>query len=170
MSAVSSLSLSSNGIWPCITMNDRAEEAARYYVGIFKNSRIVNIARYTEVGQEFHKKNPGDPLLIRFELDGQTFTILNGGPPDVPNMAISFQVMCGTQGEIDHFWKHLSKGEENVCGWCKDHFGVWWQIAPRVFIEMLKDADSPGAKRAMAAMMQMGKLDIAALEKAYKGG
>ena len=169
MSVALSPGVAPTSIWPCIIINDRAEEAARYYVGIFKNSRIVTIARHTEVGQEFHKRAPGEPLLIKMELDGQTFTILNGGPPDRPNMSISFQVMCGTQGEIDHFWKHLSKGEESACGWCKDQFGVWWQIVPRVFVEMLKESDSPGAKRAMAAMMQMGKLDIAALEKAYRG-
>lgn len=159
-----------NPIVPCLWFDSEAEEAANFYVGIFDNAKVTQVAYYTEAGKELHGREPGSVLTVAFELNGQAFTALNGGPIFKFNEAISFQVMCESQQEIDRYWTRLLEGgqdEAKQCGWLKDKYGVSWQIVPRVLIEMLKDSTSPKTARAMAAMMGMKKLDIAALQHAY---
>lgn len=159
-------------ITPCLWFDSQAEEAARFYTGIFKNSRIVETAYYLEAGQEIHGGKPGSVLTVAFELEGQSFTALNGGPLFKFNEAISLQVDVRSQEEFDYYWDKLNEGGDpnaQQCGWLKDKFGVSWQIVPRRLIEMIMDRDKAKANRAMAAMMQMKKLDIAALEAAYAG-
>ncbi|GAB2864603.1 VOC family protein [Pseudoduganella ginsengisoli] len=159
-------------IVPCLWFDTQAEEAAKYYTGIFDGGRITQVSYYTEAGQEHHGKAPGTVLTAEFEINGQTFTALNGGPQFKFNEAVSFQVMCESQQEIDRYWARLGEGGDPAaqqCGWLKDKFGVSWQIVPRVLIEMLKDSQSPRAQRALVAMMGMKKLDIAALQRAYAG-
>ncbi|SFU85919.1 VOC family protein [Pseudoduganella namucuonensis] len=161
-----------NQIVPCLWFDGQAEDAANYYVGIFDNSKITQVSHYSEAGKEYHGHEPGTVLMVSFELNGQPFTAMNGGPQFRINEAISFQVMCESQQEVDRFWSKLTEGgpvEAQQCGWLKDKFGVSWQIVPSVMIEMLKDAASPKAQRAMSAMMQMKKLDIAELQRAYAG-
>lgn len=157
-------------IIPCLWFDDQAEEAAKFYTGIFKNSKIGKIARYGEAGHEFHGKPPGSVMTVAFELDGQPFTALNGGPVFKFNEAISLQVNCKTQQEVDRFWEKLSEGgdeEAQQCGWLKDKFGVSWQIVPVVVSEMVGDPDTRKSQKAMAALLQMKKIDIAELERAY---
>jgi predicted 3-demethylubiquinone-9 3-methyltransferase (glyoxalase superfamily) len=159
-------------IAPCLWFDDQAEEAARFYTGIFRKSRIRNITRYGTAGFETHHKSPGSVMTVEFELDGQPFTALNGGPEFKFNEAISLQIFCATQDEIDYYWDKLSAGGDpkaQVCGWLKDRFGVSWQVVPENIEELFKDEESPGAKRAMEAMLKMKKLDIAALERAHGG-
>jgi predicted 3-demethylubiquinone-9 3-methyltransferase (glyoxalase superfamily) len=160
-------------ITPCLWFDNQAEEAVAFYTGIFKNSRIVSITRYGEAGREFHQKPVGSVLTIVFELDGQEFTILNGGPYFKLNEAISLQVHCETQEEIDYYWEKLSAGGDPAaqqCGWLKDRFGLSWQVVPTILPELIKDHQSPAAERAMTALLDMKKLDIAALRRAYEGG
>jgi predicted 3-demethylubiquinone-9 3-methyltransferase (glyoxalase superfamily) len=150
----------------------RPEQAAGFYTGVFKNSKITKISRYGELGQEVHGKAPGTVMVVAFELDGHTFTALNGGPLFKFNEAISFQVNCDTQDEIDHFWGKLSAGGDpkaQQCGWLKDKYGASWQIVPRVLPAMLTDPNQEKSGRAMKAMLKMKKLDIAALERAFAG-
>jgi predicted 3-demethylubiquinone-9 3-methyltransferase (glyoxalase superfamily) len=164
--------MSSHNITPCLWFDSEAEEAARFYVSIFPNSRIGDISRYGEAGKEFHQKPVGSVLTIAFELDGRQFVGLNGGPNFQFNEAISFQIFCKTQAEIDHFWDKLTAGGDanaQQCGWLKDRFGVSWQVVPTVFMDMIRDPDSEKSGRAMTAMMGMKKLDIAELERAYDG-
>ncbi|WP_242490074.1 VOC family protein [Noviherbaspirillum cavernae] len=152
--------------------DDHAEEAVTFYTGIFQNSKITKISRYGEAGKEFHGKEPGTVMAISFELNGQPFSALNGGPMFKFNEAISFQIDCATQEEVDHYWSRLSAGgdeQAQQCGWLKDKYGVSWQIVPSVLIEMLGDADTVKSQRAMTAMLQMKKFDIAALKRAYAG-
>ena len=159
-------------ITPCLWFADEAEEAARFYTGIFKNSRITAITRYSEAGFETHHRPAGSVMVVAFELDGQTFTALNGGPVFKFNEAISFQVNCGTQDEIDYYWEKLSAGGDpkaQQCGWLKDRYGASWQVVPNDMDEMFEDAASPGAQRAMAAMLRMKKMDVAELRRAYAG-
>jgi predicted 3-demethylubiquinone-9 3-methyltransferase (glyoxalase superfamily) len=159
-------------ITPCLWFDDRAEEAAGFYTAIFRNSKIVAVTRYGEAGREIHKRPAGSAMTVEFELDGQTFTGLNGGPVFKFNEAISFQVMCDNQDEIDHYWTRLSEGGDpkaQQCGWLKDKFGVSWQIVPRGMVEMLRDPGSKGAERAMTAIMKMKKIDIEELRRAYSG-
>jgi predicted 3-demethylubiquinone-9 3-methyltransferase (glyoxalase superfamily) len=159
-------------ITPCLWFDDQAEEAAKFYTGIFKNSRIVHITRYGEAGREIHGKAPGTVLTVAFELDRYAFTALNGGPMFKFNEAISFQVNCETQEEVDYYWHKLSDGgdeQAQQCGWLKDKYGVSWQIVPTALIEMLSDPDYNKSQRAMAAMLQMKKLDIERLRRAYAG-
>jgi predicted 3-demethylubiquinone-9 3-methyltransferase (glyoxalase superfamily) len=159
-------------ITPCLWFDDQAEEAARFYAGIFPNSRIGEISRYGEAGHEFHGKPPGSVMTVAFELDGQMFTALNGGPVFRFNEAISFQVYCETQEEIDHYWNKLSAGGDEAaqqCGWLKDRYGASWQIVPRVLTEMLGDSDTGKSQRATAAMLRMKKLNIEELKRAYAG-
>lgn len=157
-------------ISPCLWFNREAEEAARFYCGIFPNSRITAITHYGEVGQEIHGGTPGSVLTVAFELDGNPFTALNGGPAFTFNEAISLQVHCDTQDEIDHYWNALSQGGDEAaqqCGWLKDRYGVSWQVVPQKIGEMIADGDRARADRVMAALLQMKKLDLAALENAY---
>lgn len=159
-------------ITPCLWFDDQAEEAAGFYTGIFPNSRIVKISRYGEAGHEFHGKPPGSVMTVAFELDGQTFTALNGGPVFKFNEAVSFQVNCETQEEVDHYWNRLSAGGDETaqqCGWLKDRYGASWQIVPRVLTEMLADSDTEKSQRATAAMLRMKKLNIDELKRAYAG-
>lgn len=159
-------------ITPCLWFNTEAEEAARFYTTIFPASRIVDISRYGEAGQEIHGGEPGSVLTVQFELNGHLFTGLNGGPHFKFTEAISFQVECDTQDEIDFYWERLNEGGDPAaqqCGWLKDKFGLSWQIVPSLMAELFKDHTSPGYQRAMNAMLQMKKLDISALKKAYEG-
>lgn len=158
-------------ITPCLWFDHQAEEAASFYVGIFRNSRITGIARYGEVGQEIHGGKPGSVLTVSFELEGQSFTALNGGPIFKFTEAISLQVDCATQADIDYYWDKLSAGGDPAaqqCGWVKDRYGVSWQVVPSA-MEKMMTGDRKKADRAMAALLEMKKLDIAALEKAYAG-
>jgi predicted 3-demethylubiquinone-9 3-methyltransferase (glyoxalase superfamily) len=159
-------------IAPCLWFDDQAEEAAKYYTSIFRNSKIGTIARYGEAGHEFHGRPAGSVMTVAFELDGQPFTALNGGPLFRFNEAISFQVMCETQEEVDYYWEKLGRGGDvkaQQCGWLKDRFGVSWQVVPEVVAQLLSDPDSEKSQRAMQALLQMKKLDIAELERAYAG-
>jgi predicted 3-demethylubiquinone-9 3-methyltransferase (glyoxalase superfamily) len=159
-------------IAPCLWFDDQAEEAARFYTGIFKNSRIGKISRYGEAGREIHQRPPGSVMTVAFELDGQEFTALNGGPVFKFNEAISFQVYCQHQKEMDYYWEKLGEGGDEKakqCGWLKDKYGVSWQIVPIVLIDMVSDPTSEKSQRAMAAMLQMKKIDITKLERAYNG-
>ena len=159
-------------IAPCLWFADQAEEAAKFYTGIFKNSKIGRTARYSEVGQEFHHRPPGSVMTVDFELYGQHFTALNGGPVFTHSEAISFQVFCKDQKEIDYYWEKLGQGGDpkaQQCGWVKDKFGVSWQVVPTVLADMVADQTSERGRRAFAAMLQMKKIDLAALERAYEG-
>ena len=159
-------------ITPCLWFDGQAEEAAEFYTSIFPNSKITDVSRYGEAGKEIHGREPGSVMVVAFELDGQKFTGLNGGPLFKFTEAISFQVDCESQEEVDHFWDHLSKGgppEAQQCGWLKDKFGVSWQIIPSILPELLGDPDRDKSDRAMGALMRMGKLDIAELKRAHAG-
>jgi len=159
-------------ITPCLWFDSQAEEAARYYTGIFKNSKIGTITRYGEAGREVHGRPPGSVMTVAFELNGQPFTALNGGPVFKFNEAISFQIMCRTQEELDQYWNKLTAGgdkQAQQCGWLKDKYGLSWQVVPAVLVEMMKDPDKEKAGRVMEALLQMKKLDIAELERAFEG-
>jgi predicted 3-demethylubiquinone-9 3-methyltransferase (glyoxalase superfamily) len=159
-------------ITPCLWFDDQGEEAAKFYVSVFPSSKINQVSYYGEAGKEIHGRPPGSVLSVAFELDGQTFVALNGGPIFKLTEAVSFQIHCDTQPEVDHFWTTLSAGgdpQAQQCGWLKDKYGLSWQVVPRVLPELLDDPDREKAGRAMTAMMQMKKLDIAALQKAAAG-
>jgi predicted 3-demethylubiquinone-9 3-methyltransferase (glyoxalase superfamily) len=159
-------------IQPCLWFDDQGEEAARFYAGIFKDARILRITRYGQAGVEIHGRPAGSVMTVEFELDGQKLTALNGGPHFKFNEAVSLEVHCKTQDEIDYYWEKLSAGGDpkaQQCGWLKDRFGLSWQVVPTRLTEMLTDAESPKSQRAFAAMLRMKKLDIAALERAYNG-
>jgi predicted 3-demethylubiquinone-9 3-methyltransferase (glyoxalase superfamily) len=159
-------------IAPCLWFGDQAEEASRFYTGIFKNSRILDMSRYTEAGREVHGRPPGSVLMVSFELLGQPFTALNGGPVFKFTEAISFQISCDSQEELDHYWTRLSAGGDPTaqqCGWLKDKFSVSWQVLPTILPAMLVDPDPAKTGRVMEALMPMKKLDIAALKRAYAG-
>ena len=144
-----------------------AEEAANFYTSVFENSRILNVTRYTEVGP----REAGMVMTVEFELNGQRFVGINGGPQFTFDEAISFQVYCDSQAEIDDFWAKLSDGgSEGPCGWLKDKFGVSWQIVPRLIDEVLADPDVEKAQRAMKAVLSMGKIDIAEVQRAMDEG
>lgn len=159
-------------IAPCLWFDDQAEEAAGFYSSIFKNSRIVTVTRYGEAGRELHGKPVGSVMTVEFELDGQPFTALNGGPMFKFNEAISLQVNCETQEEVDYYWEKLTEGGDEAaqqCGWLKDKYGVSWQVVPTLWLEMVNDADHEKVERTMEAMFQMKKLDIAELKRAFDG-
>ena len=161
----------SQKIAPCLWFASEAEEAARYYVGIFPNSKIGKIARYGKAGFETHGQKEGTVLTVQFELAGLPFTALNGGPIFKFNEALSLQVYVDDQKEYDYYWDKLTPGGDpkaQVCGWLKDQYGLSWQVVPRKMVEWLTHTDEK-SQRAFAAMMEMGKLDIAALERAYEG-
>ncbi len=151
-------------ITPFLWFDTQAEEAAKFYVSVFKNSRITEVVRYGEAGPG----PKGSVLTVRFELDGQEFIGLNGGPRFTFTEAVSFSVDCKTQDEVDDYWEKLSDGgEQGPCGWLKDKYGLWWQVVPSVLPRMLNDPDPEKADRVMRAMLQMKKIDIAGLQKAY---
>jgi len=159
-------------ITPCLWFDNQAEEAVEFYTGIFRNSKIVQIARYGAAGREVHKKPAGSVMTVAFELEGQEFTALNGGPIFKFNEAISFQVNCKTQEEVDYYWEKLSKGGDEKaqqCGWLKDKYGVSWQVVPIVLRDLVGDPDSEKSQRAMEAMLRMKKIDIDELKRAYAG-
>ncbi len=159
-------------ITPCLWFDSQAEEAATFYVSVFERSRISRVARYGEEGQEVHGRKPGTAMTVAFELEGKPFTALNGGPLFHFTEAISFQVMCETQDEIDRYWDKLSSGGDEKaqqCGWLKDRYGLSWQIVPLVLPDLLGDSDPAKAGRVMKVMLKMMKLDIATLKAAYAG-
>ena len=151
-------------ITPCLWFDGQAEEAANFYVSIFRNSKITAISRYGDAGPG----PKGSVMVVGFELDGQAFTGLNGGPMFKFNEAISMVVNCETQEEVDRYWDRLLEGgEPSQCGWLKDRFGISWQIVPTALLEMVQDKDPARSQRVMAAMLKMRKLDIAGLKQAY---
>lgn len=156
----------------CLWFDDQAEDAARYYTGIFKNSRLGTVLRYGKAGYEIHRRPAGSVMTVEFQLNDMKFTALNGGPLFKFNEALSIEVHCNTQPEIDYYWDRLTAGGDpsaQACGWLKDKFGVSWQIVPDILAEMLEERNAAKFERAFAAMMTMKKLDIAALKKAYDG-
>jgi len=154
-------------ITPFLWFDNQAEEAAAFYVSIFKNSKIVGVTRYGEAGPG----PKGSAMTVKFELEGNEFIALNGGPHFKFTEAISFSVDCKTQEEVDEFWRKLSEGgEEGQCGWLKDKYGLSWQVNPRILGEMLSDPDPKKSKRVMEAMLKMKKIDIARLKEAYDQG
>ena len=151
---------------PCLWFDMQGEDAAKFYTSMFPNSRVTDVTRYGEAGP----RPAGMALTVEFELDGQAYTALNGGPEFTFSEAISFQIDCKDQGEVDHYWTKLSEGgEEGPCGWLKDKFGLSWQVVPRALPELLGDPDQEKAQRVMAAMMGMKKIDVAGLQRAYDG-
>lgn len=150
-------------ITPCLWFNTQGEEAAEFYTSIFPNSKIVDVTRHGSAGPG----PEGTAMTVNFVLDGQEYVALNGGPEFTFTEAVSFQVSCGSQAEVDEYWSKLSAGgEEGPCGWLKDRYGLSWQIVPTALIELLADPDPGRSQRAMAAMLQMKKIDIAELRRA----
>jgi predicted 3-demethylubiquinone-9 3-methyltransferase (glyoxalase superfamily) len=156
-----------NALTTCLWFDTEAEAAATFYTSVFKDSRLGEVNRYTDTG-------PGAPsavMTVEFELNGQRFVALNGGPQFTFSEAISFQIPCADQDEVDYYWSRLSAGGQEVaCGWLRDKFGLSWQVIPSVFYEMMTDPDPEKAKRVVATMLTMTKFDIAGLQKAYAGG
>ncbi|MEC4019426.1 VOC family protein [Streptomyces sp. H27-D2] len=158
--------MTTDGFTTCLWFDGQAEEAANHYASIFKNSRIGAVGRYTEAGPG----PAGSVLAVEFEVNGQKFVALNGGPQFTFNEAVSFQIHCAGQDEVDYYWDKLSAGGQEVaCGWLKDVYGVSWQVIPSVLIDMISDPDPEKAQRATEAMLSMTKFDIAALRKAHAG-
>jgi predicted 3-demethylubiquinone-9 3-methyltransferase (glyoxalase superfamily) len=159
-------------ITPCLWFDDQAEEAARFYTRVFPDSRIVRMTRYGSEGFEIHGRPAGSVMSVEFELNGQPFTALNGGPVFMFNEAVSFQVICETQEEIDFYWDTLSAGGDaraQQCGWLKDRYGLSWQVIPRVLSEWVDDPDSEAGRRTMRTMLQMKKIDLGKIRAAHEG-
>jgi len=164
------MQVSAKRITPCLWFDTQAEDAANFYCAIFKNSKITAVSRFPEAGQEVHGKPAGSVMVVAFELDGQPFTALNGGPQFKFDEAVSFQVMCETQVEVDYYWAALTAGgQEGPCGWLKDKFRLSWQVVPSAIPRMMTDPDRAKSARVMNAFMQMKKIDLAAIERAYAG-
>lgn len=166
------MQISIQKITPCLWFDNQAEEAANFYASIFEDSKIGRITRYGKEGYEIHGKTEGTVMTVEFEINGQAFTALNGGPIFKFNEAISFQVHCEEQGEVDYYWDKLSEGGDKKaqqCGWLKDKYGVSWQVIPNVLSELLGDPDPEKSQRAMKAMLQMKKIDIEEIRRAYDG-
>ncbi len=160
-------------ITPYLWFDGQAEEAARFYVALFADSSLDEVSRYTEAGREVHGREPGSAMTVHFRLAGQSFVGLNGGPQFPFTEAVSFMVTCETQAELDALWERLTEGGDPAaqqCGWCKDRFGVSWQVVPSALGRYLGDPDPGRAARATEAMLRMKKLDLAALERAAEGG
>jgi predicted 3-demethylubiquinone-9 3-methyltransferase (glyoxalase superfamily) len=156
-------------ITPCLWFDDQAEEAAKFYVSIFKNSKVKSITRYGEAGARASGRPKGSVMTVTFEIEGQEFVALNGGPLFKFTEAISLMVKCETQKEIDDMWNKLSAGgEEGPCGWLKDKYGLSWQIVAPGIDEMLNDKDAGKSERVMEAVLKMGKIDLARLKQAYE--
>jgi predicted 3-demethylubiquinone-9 3-methyltransferase (glyoxalase superfamily) len=161
------MQLAQTKIMPCLWFDTEAEDAAKHYVAIFKNAKMGPVSRYGKEGKEIHGKDAGTVLTAEFELEGQKFVALNGGPHFKFDEAISFQIFCENQAEVDYFWEKLGQGgEHGHCGWLKDKFGLSWQVIPRALPEMLKDQNTEKSQRVMKAMLQMRKLDIDVLKRA----
>jgi predicted 3-demethylubiquinone-9 3-methyltransferase (glyoxalase superfamily) len=159
-------------ITPCLWFDDQAEDAVQYYTSIFNNAKITSVSRYSDAGQQVHHKPPGSVMVIAFELDGVGFTALNGGPQFRFNEALSLQVNCDNQQELDYYWNRLTEGGEpgaQRCGWLKDKYGLSWQVVPTILPGLLMDADPAKAQRVMQAMLKMKKLDIMQLRQASAG-
>ena len=159
-------------ITPCLWFDNQAEEAAKFYTGIFKDSKITATSYYGEAGKDHHGMPAGSVMTVAFELNGQSFTALNGGPIFKFNEAISLQIDCATQEEVDYYWEKLGAGGDpnaQQCGWLKDKFGLSWQVVPAILAEMISDPNSAKGQRAFQAMMDMKKLDIAGLKRAFEG-
>ena len=155
-----------NQITPCLWFDNQAEEAANFYTSVFRNSKVISVSRFGKEGFEFHGKKEGTVMTASFEINGQAFIALNGGPIYNFTEAISFQVFCETQDEIDNYWSKLTEneGQESMCGWLKDKFGVSWQIIPAILSELM--SDPARADRVMQAFLQMKKFDIETIMKA----
>lgn len=157
-------------ISPCLWFDTQAEQAAKYYVSIFDDSAIEHVAHYGKEGFETHGKPPGTVLTVSFRLRGLPYTALNGGPQFKFTEAISLQVFCEDQSEIDRYWNALAQGgAEGPCGWVKDKFGLWWQVVPASLGAMLRDSDAAKVGRVTKAFLQMKKFDVAALDRAFAG-
>ncbi len=157
-------------IAPCLWFNTEAEEAAKFYVSVFKNSKINTVAHYPDEGREIHGKEAGSVMVVDFEIAGQKFVALNGGPQFTFDEAVSFQVYCESQAEVDHYWKKLTEGgQEGPCGWLKDRYGLSWQVVPVALLQMMLDPDARKSARVMKAFLHMKKFDIDALKRAYEG-
>ena len=158
-------------VTPFLWFDDQAEEAAKFYTSIFKNSKVGKITRYGEAAEKAAGRPAGSVMTVEFELESQKFTALNGGPVFKFNESVSFVVNCDTQEEVDYFWEKLTAGggQESECGWLKDKFGVSWQVVPRALMDMSQDKDPKKFERVMKAMLQMQKLDIKTLKDAYAG-
>ncbi len=159
-------------ITPCLWFNSQAEEAARFYTSIFRNSRMGRISRYGKEGYELHGQPEGMVMTVEFELEGHAFTALNAGPAFTFNEAVSFQVRCDSQEEADYYWDRLSEGGDTAaqqCGWLKDRYGLSWQIFPEATLDLVSDPGSEKSQRAFRAMLGMKKIDLAALKRAYDG-
>jgi predicted 3-demethylubiquinone-9 3-methyltransferase (glyoxalase superfamily) len=164
------MAITARPITPCLWFDTQAEEAANFYVSVFRNARIKSLSRYGKEGFEIHGRPAGSVMTVEFEIDGQPFVALNGGPHFKFNEAVSFQVFCETQEEVDYFWSKLSEGgSEGPCGWLKDKFGLSWQVVPTALIEMLKGPDTEKSQRVTKAFLQMKKFDIEKLKRAYEG-
>ena len=161
------MQMTATRITPCLWFDSQAEEAAKFYASVFKNSKIGKISHYGKEGFEVHGRKAGTVMTVEFEIDGQKFVALNGGPHFQFNEAVSFQIHCETQAEIDHFWSKLTEGgKEQPCGWVKDRFGLSWQVIPNALPQMLMDENSEKAQRVMKSMLQMRKIDLDALKRA----
>ncbi len=159
-----------HSITPCLWFDTEAEDAANLYCSVFPNSKITSISRFPDAGQEVHHKPAGSVMVVAFELDGQPFVALNGGPDFKFDEAVSFQIHCETQDEVDHFWNALTEGgQEGSCGWLKDKFGLSWQVVPSAIPRMMSDTDTRKSARVMNAYLKMKKVDIATIERAYAG-
>ena len=157
---------------PTLWFDTQAEDAARFYTGIFKDSNLGSITHYPAAGQEITGKPPGSVMTVEFELNGTTFVALNGGPDFKFNEAVSFEIPCDDQAEVDYYWDKLSEGGDPAaqqCGWLKDKFGLSWQVVPRGMDELLSHPDREKSERAMEAMLRMKKLDMAELQRAFNG-
>lgn len=159
-------------ITPCLWFDSQAEEAARFYTGLFPNSAIKAIHHFGEAGREIHGRPAGSVMTVAFELDGQPFTALNGGPTFKFTDAISLQVDCESQADIDYYWEHLTQGGDPAaqqCGWLKDKFGLSWQIIPAILSGLLSSPDASKSERVLQSLLGMKKLDIATLRQAWAG-
>ncbi len=164
------MAIAKHKIAPCLWFDTQAEEAAKFYCSVFKNSKPGRVSYFPDAGKETHGKDAGSVLMVEFEIDGQPFAALNGGPRFTFDEAVSFQIYCDTQGEIDAYWKALTHGgRESECGWLKDKYGLSWQVVPSAIPEMLSGPDRAAAARAMNALMKMKKLDLAEIERAFAG-
>jgi predicted 3-demethylubiquinone-9 3-methyltransferase (glyoxalase superfamily) len=163
------MKMAAHAMTTCLWFDTQAEQAAKFYTSVFEDSRLGGITRYAKEGRDIHGKEAGTVMTVEFELRGQRFVALNGGPHFKFNEAVSFQVHCETQKEIDYYWENLSKGgSEGPCGWLKDQFGVSWQVVPTVLPAMLSDADPKKSERVTKAFLQIKKFDIGALQRAYE--
>jgi predicted 3-demethylubiquinone-9 3-methyltransferase (glyoxalase superfamily) len=164
--------MSFSKITTCLVFDGEAEQAANHYTTIFKNSKILKTQRYTDAGKDIHGREPGSVMVIEFELNGMRFVGLNGGPQVTFNGAVSFQIDCADQAEVDYYWEKLGEGgDENKkrCGWLEDKFGVTWQVVPTALKEMLGDENIEAVKRVTVTMMGMKKLEISGLREAFSG-